>query len=44
MKILNIDGIDEAHIGLNDLHLSMGLDFLYELMLYGQVEFLAKKI
>lgn len=42
-EILNIDGIDEAHIGLNDLHLSMGLDFLYELMLYGQVEFLAKK-
>jgi len=42
-EILNIKGIDEAHIGLNDLHLSMGLDFLYELMLYGQVEFLANK-
>ena len=42
-EILNIDGIDEAHIGLNDLHLSMGLDFLYELMVYGQVEFLANK-
>ena len=42
-EILNINGIDEAHIGLNDLHLSMGLNFLYELMLYGQVEFLANK-
>ena len=42
-EILKIDGIDEAHIGLNDLHLSMGLDFLYEPMLYGQVEFLANK-
>ena len=42
-KILKIDGIDEAHIGLNDLHLSMGLDFLYELMVNGQVEFLANK-
>ena len=41
--ILKIDGIDEAHIGLNDLHLSMGLDFLYELMVYGQVEHLANK-
>lgn len=42
-EILKIDGIDEAHIGLNDLHLSMGLDFLYELMVNGQVEFLANK-
>ncbi|MDA7686231.1 HpcH/HpaI aldolase/citrate lyase family protein [Candidatus Pelagibacter sp.] len=42
-EILKIDGIDEAHIGLNDLHLSMGLEFLYELMVYGQVEFLASK-
>lgn len=42
-EILKIDGIDEAHIGLNDLHLSMGLDFLYELMVHGQVEFLANK-
>ena len=42
-EILNIEGIDEAHIGLNDLHLSMGLNFLYELILYGQVEFLANK-
>tara|TARA_B100000925_G_C21959283_1_gene452628 strand:- start:101 stop:934 length:834 start_codon:yes stop_codon:yes gene_type:complete len=42
-EILKINGIDEAHIGLNDLHLSMGLDFLYEPMVYGQVEFMANK-
>ena len=42
--ILQIDGIDEAYIGLNDLHLSMGLDFLFELLSGGIVEYLATKI
>ena len=31
--ILTLEGIDEIHIGLNDLHLSMGLDFMFELLL-----------
>ena len=30
--ILQIDHIDEIHIGLNDLHISLGLDFMFELM------------
>ena len=42
--ILQIDGIDEVYIGLNDLHLSMGLDFLFELLSGGIVEYLATKI
>lgn len=42
--ILRVDGIDEVHIGLNDLHLSMGLDFMFELLSGGIVEYLATKI
>jgi len=36
--ILRVDGIDEVYIGLNDLHLSMGLDFMFELLSGGIVE------
>jgi len=42
--ILRIDGIDEVYIGLNDLHLSMGLDFMFELLSGGIVEYLLTKI
>jgi hypothetical protein len=42
--ILEIEGIDEIHIGLNDLHLALGLDFMFELMGDGLIEYLAKKI
>jgi hypothetical protein len=40
-QILKIDGIDEIHIGLNDLHLSLGLDFMFELLSEGIVEYLS---
>lgn len=43
-NILKIDGIDEIHIGLNDLHLSMGLTFMFELLSNGVVESISKKI
>lgn len=42
--ILEIEGIDEIHIGLNDLHLAMGLDFMFELMGDGIVEYITSKI
>jgi len=42
--ILQVNGIGEIHIGLNDLHLAMGLDFMFELLSGGIVEYLAKKI
>lgn len=42
--IVNIEGIDEIHIGLNDLHLSMGLDFMFELLSGGIVEYLSNII
>ena len=43
-EILEIDGIDELYIGLNDLHLSYGLTFMFQLLADGTVERLASKI
>lgn len=42
--ILSVKGIDEVHIGLNDLHLSLGLDFMFELLSGSIVEFIVDKI
>lgn len=42
--ILSVKGIDEIHIGLNDLHLSLGLDFMFELLSGSIVEFIVDKI
>lgn len=36
--ILELDGIDEVHIGLNDLHLAYGKHFMFELLVDGTVE------
>ncbi|MBQ7373255.1 MAG: aldolase [Clostridia bacterium] len=41
--ILEIDGIDEIFIGLNDLSLSYGMSFMFELLSNGLVETLCKK-
>lgn len=38
------DEIDEIHVGLNDLHLGLGLDFMFELVSGGLVEYLGDKI
>ncbi len=37
-EIVNISGINEIHIGLNDLHLSYGMTFMFELLANGMVE------
>ena len=42
--ILEVDGIDELYIGLNDLHISMNLTFMFELLSGGLVEYAANKI
>lgn len=42
-KILAVPGIDELFIGLNDLHISMGLTFMFELLSDGLVEYIANK-
>ena len=42
--ILKIGGIDEIHIGLNDLHLQYHQRFMFELLANGKVEELCGKI
>ncbi len=42
--ILEVEGIDEVHIGLNDLHLAYGLDFMFELLINGKVPALCEKL
>jgi hypothetical protein len=41
--ILTIIGIDLIHIGLNDLHLSYKMNFMFELLVDGTVEMLCNK-
>ncbi len=41
--ILSVPGIDEVHIGLNDLHLAYGMKFMFELLCDGTVEKLCRK-
>lgn len=43
-EVLENGGMDEIHIGLNDLHLSYGMTFMFELLANGTVEMLCKKI
>lgn len=42
-KILAVSDVDELFIGLNDLHISMGLTFMFELLSDGLVEYIAQK-
>ena len=42
-KVLDNGGFNEIHIGLNDLHLSYGMTFMFELLANGTVESLCKK-
>ncbi len=43
-EVLTLAGIDEIHIGLNDLHLSYGMSFMFELLADGTVEEICNKI
>ncbi|MBQ8696378.1 MAG: aldolase [Clostridia bacterium] len=43
-EILRVPGIDEIHIGLNDLHLAKGKKFMFELLCDGTVPALCGKI
>lgn len=36
--VLQLEGVDEMHVGLNDLHLSMHKQFMFELLADGTVE------
>ncbi len=43
-EILEVPGIDMIHIGLNDMHLELGMKFMFELLANGAVEKLGEKI
>ena len=43
-EVVALDGVDEVHIGLNDMHLSLGLKFMFQLLADGTVEKLGEKI
>ncbi len=43
-EILEIQGIDEIHIGLNDLHLGYGMTFMFQLVADGTVQRICEKI
>lgn len=43
-EILKLKGINEIHIGLNDLHLSLNLKFMLELWSNGVVDQISKKL
>lgn len=43
-EVLKMGGFDELHIGLNDLHLSYGMTFMFELLANGTVEMLCNKL
>lgn len=43
-EVLELPGINYIHIGLNDLHLSYGLTFMFELLSNGTVEQICNKI
>ena len=43
-NLLRKGGFDEMHIGLNDLHLSMGLTFMFELLSNGVVEDICRTV
>lgn len=43
-EILDVPGIDEIHIGLNDLHLCRGQKFMFELICDGTVQQICDKV
>lgn len=42
--ILEVAGINEIHVGLNDLHLDLKLDFMFEILSSGLLEYIFNKI
>lgn len=42
--LISVEGIDEFFIGLNDLKISLGLNFMFEVLSGGLVEYMVEKI
>lgn len=43
-EILEVEGVDELYVGLNDLHIGMGLTFMFELLSGGVIDYISEKI
>lgn len=43
-QILRVPGVEEIHVGLNDLHLEMQLDFMFELFPSGLLDHIATQM
>jgi hypothetical protein len=43
-SIVSVEGVDEVHIGLNDLHLDLGHSFMFEPLANGMVDNIARII
>lgn len=43
-EVVQLEGVSEIYIGLNDLHLDLGLKFMFELLANGMVESMAEII
>lgn len=42
--VLELKGVDEIYVGLNDLHLGLGLNFIFEILSGGIIEYLSNKL
>lgn len=42
--ILGVDGVDELYVGLNDLHIGLKLNFMFEVLSGGLMDYMAEKI
>ena len=43
-EIVSVKGIDEIHVGINDLHIGMHLDFMFELLSGGIIDYIADAV
>lgn len=43
-ECIKVPGVDQVHIGLNDLHLEMGCRFMFEPLSSGHVDYMAKAL
>jgi hypothetical protein len=43
-EIAAVDGIEEVYIGLNDMHLALGLSFMFQILGEGYVDIMARAI
>ena len=41
---LSVEGVDELYIGLNDLHIGLGLSFMFEVLSGGLIDYMAENI